>query len=175
RLAPLDDDPELTAEARDGPQRILDAARVDVLPPHHQHVVEAPVDAGRQPGIGTPARTRLVRPARPVTGDQTDHGLGRALEVRVDRRPLAAVRHSPLGDRVADLRVDEVLPEMHASPRRTLRVGHPRTHLGHAARVDADAAERLLDQALRRRDARARLAGEEQDAEAEAPGIDALP
>src|SRR2546422_469669 len=76
--------------------------------------------------------------------------------------------------RNAHLRVDEVLPEVHARAVTALGAGHPRRHLGHAAHVDADAVECLLDPALGRRDGRARLAREEEDAEAEASRVDPL-
>ena len=51
---------------------------------------------------------------------------------------------------------------------------HPGRHLRHAARVDADAAEGVLDEPLGRRDAGPGLAREEEDPEAEAPRVDAL-
>src|SRR5262245_45252848 len=45
RLPAGDDDAKLAAEALDGAERVLDRARVDVLAPHDEHVVEPPVDA----------------------------------------------------------------------------------------------------------------------------------
>src|SRR5262249_20470725 len=76
---------------------------------------------------------------------------------------------------IADLRVQQILPEVHARAVGALRVRQPRGHLRHAPGVDADAAERPLDELLRGGDPGARLSREEQDPEPEGSWIDALP
>src|SRR6185369_17537957 len=92
----------------------------------------------------------------------------------IDRRALRAVGERLEGLGIADLRVHEILPEMYARAMPALGIRHPRAHLGHAAHVDTHSTERLLDQALGGGDARARLAREEQDPQAQAARIDAI-
>src|SRR5919106_1156081 len=132
RLPAGDDDPELAAKAVSGPQRVLDGIRVDVFAPDDEHVVEASIEPLRQPRVRAPARARRVRPAGQVAGHQPGHRLGGTPEGRVHRRALLPVGHrlEVLGG--ADLRVDDVLPEMHARPVSALAVGHP----GHASRSE---------------------------------------
>src|SRR5205823_4227004 len=81
-----DDDAELAAEAWDRPQGVLDRARIDVLSAHDEHVVDAPVEPARQARVGAAAGTWLVGPRGFVAGDEPDHRLRGAVEVRVDRR-----------------------------------------------------------------------------------------
>ena len=171
----LDQDPVLGPDPGYGPERVLDHVGIDVDATHEQHVVDAAVDAVGEAPVGASARARLRRHAGEVARPEPDHGLRGPLEVRVHRHAFA-LRDDLLGPSVHELRVDDVLPEVHAGALGAFRARHPRRHLGHRSRVYADRVERLLEPALRGRDAGARLAGEEHDAEAEARRVDrALP
>ncbi len=94
--------------------------------------------------------------------------------MRVDGRAFRAVGERRIGLRVADLRVDEILPEVHAGAMAALAIGHPGRHLRHAAHVHTVPAEGGLDERLGGGNARARLAREEKEADAERARIDAL-
>ena len=91
RLAARHDDAELAPEAVDGTQGVLDGARIDVLAPHDDHVVEAAVEAPGQARVRPAAGAGLVHPPRAIARHQPDHGLGGPLEVSVHGRALGAV------------------------------------------------------------------------------------
>src|SRR5438093_7449605 len=103
RLAARDDDPKLAAEPVDRAQRVLDRARVDILAPDDEHIVDPPVEPVRQSRIRPPARARLVRPAGEVAGDEADHRLRAALEVRVHGRALGAERERRSEEHTSEL------------------------------------------------------------------------
>ena len=85
RLA-ADHDAMLAAIVRQFVERGVDLARIDVLAADGEHVVDAPENALRQARIGAPARVGLVGPERKIAGDEPDHRLRGAFEMRVDRR-----------------------------------------------------------------------------------------
>src|SRR5207248_4998234 len=111
---------------------------------------------------------------REVAGDEADHWLRRAFEMRVHRRSFRTVRHGLERLRVANFGVDDVLPEVHALAGAAFAVRHPGRHFRRRSHVDARAAEGLLDLALRRWNSRAGLAGEKQHAESQRARIDAF-
>ena len=92
--------------------------------------------------------------------------------MRVDGRAFRAIGQRLEGLRIADLGVDDVLPQVHAAASCAFAVRHPRRHLGRGSHVDAGRPERLLDLLLGRGNSRAGLPREEEDAEAERARID---
>src|SRR5205085_1566616 len=85
RVVTADDDAVFPAVVGQRRHHVVNGTRVDVLAPHDEHVVYPAVDAPWQYRIGasTGARTRL--PFGEVAGQEADHGLAGALEVRVHR------------------------------------------------------------------------------------------
>src|SRR5207244_3147907 len=94
-------------------EHALDDVRVDVNAPDGEHVVDAPVNPVRQAAVGASARAGLARDPRQVARVEADHRLRRALEMGIDGHalPVADDRLTLLA--VDDLRVDDVVPEMH--------------------------------------------------------------
>ena len=164
----------LAAVALDLVERGVDLARIHVLAADGEHVVDAAEDSVWQARISPPARVRLVGPLREIAGDQPDHGLGGALELRIDGRAALAVRHAVEVGRIADLGIDDVLPAKH--PGRLFRATHvhPGRDLRHRAGVVDLAVVGLLDPVLDAGYRRSRLAGEEQPPDPEILRIDAL-
>src|SRR5215467_6734640 len=173
-LAAGDDDPEFAAESVNRAKHVLDRAGINVFSADDEHVVDATVEPVGQARIGAAAVARLVGPARQVAGNEPNHRLRRALQVRVHRRALAAEWHRLERLRIAYLRVDEVLPQMHSGSARAFTVRHPRSHLRHAAHVDADSAERRLNEFSGGGNSGARLPREKESLKAKGARIDAL-
>ena len=92
----------------------------------------------------------------------------------VDRRPLFAPADTGIGIRVADLSIDHVLPQQHAISLLTAGGVHPRRHLRHGAAIDHLGCVKFLDAVFDAGDRRPRLAGKEQQVEAEILGLDAF-
>src|SRR5579884_850047 len=65
--------------------------------------------------------------------------------MRVYRGAFTAVGHWPERFRIADFRVHDVLPQMHAGTLATFAVSHPWRHFGRAAAIDTQAAIHVLD------------------------------
>ena len=156
-------------------ERLVDLARIDVLAAHLEHVVDAPVDAVGQVRIGAPAGARPVLPTGEIAREQADHRLRRALQVGIDRRPAPPVGDAREALRVADLVIDDVLPEQHARPAVDGSGGaHERAHLRHRPAVEHPRAVGFGDAVADSGDRRAGLAGEEHRPEAEAARIEPL-
>ena len=137
-----------------------------VLPPDDYHVVGTPVDSGDKGGVSAPAGAVDHVPAGDVPRPVANHGLGRALQVGIDRYAFAAQGDRCFSCGVHHFRVDQVQPQVHptgevAAP----GIAHPGRHLGHSALVNDVAAEGVLDFFARGGHACAGFTGEEHQAE----------
>src|SRR5690606_22313187 len=148
---------------------LLDLRRVDVHPAQHDHVVAAPGDlahpahraggAGQQPGEVPGA---VADDRHGLFGQRGEHEF-----------PLAAVRQRLPGDRIDDLGVEVVLPDVQAVLGLHALAGHPGAHhFGQPVDVHGVDVEALLDLG-------AHLIGpgfgaEDADLQRSAAGIDAL-
>src|SRR5215212_1744737 len=94
--------------------------------------------------------------------------------MRIYRRTFMTVWNWLEALGIADLGVDQVLPEMHARPLTALAQMCPGGHLRHTARVVTGGSERVLDPLAGGRNSCPRLSREEKNTQAELARIDAL-
>src|SRR5438445_739440 len=88
-LLPGHNDTKLAPKTVNGSEGVFNCTGVDVFTANNEHVIEPAIEPGREAGIRSPTRTGVIDPAGSIIGDQADHRLGGALQMRIDRGPLA--------------------------------------------------------------------------------------